>query len=614
MKNTYKYLLIIFMAAVWHGCEVLEKKPLGYISDADMWNDPALIDGYLRQCYSDMKFFDEGSDKQDLGSYMPDNVIYLATNMSDEACNWGHYNWRHFSFYFDAWPWWNYPLVRKLNIFLEKLETSPIADKDKLSREGECRFLRAYAYFNMVKRYGGVPLILKVQKETDPKDELFPKRATEDAIYQFIIDEVDWITSNNALPKSVAESDRGRPSRYAALALKSRAALYAGTIAKFTSEKGLTDLVYLSGAVGIDPSRAQYFLTESYNASNEIINESGLDLYRNAMNRTSEDFKTTYQNIFLEKNNCEVIFAEHFTGTPGRAHSWDMWQVPYGYDGWQQGQFSRVFPQLVDAFENMDGTTKTLASYEDGAEHTLDEMFGNKDPRYAASIYTEGTKFKDSDKDNTLRYYREIIKPDGSIQNEGSHNAFPAVGLCTSMALPVGGIENPFGVLKYLDENDKYARSAPMRSKTDWIVFRMGEIYLNRAEAAFELGIGNPEGDINEIRHRVGMPDAPAITREVIRHERQVELVFEGARAFDIHRWREGPKYLGKNPYSIVYQLVYESTTGDGPWRYKIKTGKVYPDSGNDFKNKNYYHPITPARYDVNPNLEENPGWKEEGQ
>jgi starch-binding outer membrane protein, SusD/RagB family len=619
MKNLVIIPSIILLLVFSWGCEdVLDKQPLDTISDAQLWNDPALIDGYLRECYSQMKFYMDGNDNSHYGHYV--NPQTTPNTVADEAINFTRPTWNHFLYWNDSHPYWNYDLIRQLNIFLDKIETAEVADDVKKSRIGEARFLRAFVYFNMVKRYGGVPLILEELELTDPEEKLFPKRAKEEEVYQFIINEIDAITKGNFLKKTLAPSDNGRPSHYAALALKSRAALYAGSIAKFTLEKGLAELVQSDGRVGIPSSKADYFFQASYDASKEIIDNGGFALFESFIDGTKAGYVKNYQQLFLKENNSEIIFAEIFDGPPGRAHSWDMWQCPMGYDGWVKGQFVCVLPEFVDLYQNMDGTpAKALKSFDDGNEYSIDDIFGQRDPRFNASVYTEGTKYQDPVLPNILEFWKQLIALDGSVKTTGVYDNFQVVGFSSRS----GGdrlVETPFGVFKYLDELDAYSRSLNSRSKTDYIVFRLGEIFLNHAEAAFELGnTGEAMIYVNSIRKRAGVKALESIDREAIRLERTIELAFEGPRLFDVRRWREGPKYCGKNPYGIIYQLVYKSVKDGGPYRYKIKnTGTIYSGTTDrTWYPKHYYNPITPARIDQNPwkedkqiGLKENPGWE----
>lgn len=203
-----------------------------------------------------------------------------------------------------------------------------------------------------------------------------------------------------------------------------------------------------------------------------------------------------------------------------------MWQNPSGYNAWAGGQQNCVYLEFVESYENIDGSDPTI-DREKVAQYytwTLDELWGKKDPRFKASIYTQGTPWTHEGASVTLDYHVGIFV-DGQWINDGFYEGVPALGVCANNWRPT-----PFGILKYLDES---SAMIPERyySKTDWIVFRLGEIYLNFAEAAFELN--KPDSAlwaVNKIRARAGMPELQSITREQIRHERKIELAFEGNR------------------------------------------------------------------------------------
>ena len=120
---------------------------------------------------------------------------------------------------------WRYETIRKTNEFLEKIETSTVvSEEEKKVLAGKIRFARAITYFFMVKRYGGIPILTKAQAINAPMEELLVPRNKEIEVYDFIIDEMDWIATD--LPESYGSEEVGFPTKYAALALKSRAALY----------------------------------------------------------------------------------------------------------------------------------------------------------------------------------------------------------------------------------------------------------------------------------------------------------------------------------------------------------------------------------------------------
>lgn len=144
-----------------------------------------------------------------------------------------------------------YKVIRKLNQFIQTVPESPLEADLKKRRIAEARFLRACNCFEMVKRYGGIPFIIEVQDLNTPQDVLYPKRTKEREIYDFVLSEVNGFS--NDLPE--ISNDPGRSTKYAALALKCRAALYAGSIVQFGT-------VQLDGVVGIEASAANTYYQE----------------------------------------------------------------------------------------------------------------------------------------------------------------------------------------------------------------------------------------------------------------------------------------------------------------------------------------------------------------
>ena len=266
MKKKLILCLIGVISIMACNKEILDKKPLDSINDATVWSDPTLIDAYLSEIYGEITVFDmESSTRYLMPSGDGDNSDEMRINLfrisyySDE-CRIGWERWvpnngsgakfgniRVEGGYLEFWP---YGTIRKANEFIERVPASPVSADLKKLKIAEARFLRAYMYFSMVKRYGGVPLITKMQQVSDPIAELYPKRNSEEEIYNFVISEVDAIVAD-LLP--IASTDKGRPSRTAALALKSRAALYAATIAKYGK-------VQLDGLLGFSADKAnKYF-------------------------------------------------------------------------------------------------------------------------------------------------------------------------------------------------------------------------------------------------------------------------------------------------------------------------------------------------------------------
>lgn len=606
MKNILMPILLI--AFLFISCEdILDKQPLDIISDATVWSDKVLTDHYLFQCYSEMGFYFEQPYGIPINS--SDNstrtTIHRGMTITDEATlrfATSAFTKKSNNITIDGgvFEWWGYPTIRKLNIFIEKMEVSDFEDSYKTQRLAEVRFLRAFAYFNLVKRYGGVPLIINVQMLDAPSEELYPFRDKEVDIYDFILSELDAIVED--LPETYAVNDLGRPTKYAVLALKSRAAMYAASIASWGT-------VQLDGLVGIPQNKAADYWQSSYNASKQIIESGVFSLY----NKYQDDKVKNFRNLFLDENNSEVIFSSIFDGMNGRGSTYDFLEAPQNFHVWSGGQFTVPYLQMVESFDNIDGTPGVIdkGKINSGYSWTMDELFGKKDPRFKASIYTNGTPWTWQDGPVTLDYHNGIMTPDGTIITSGSYKDVLFIGNTY-----VGGQASPFGILKYLDEEERALDQAPNYSDTDYIVFRLGELYLNYAEAAFELGQSSEAlSAVNTIRERAGMSQYVAITRDLIRKERKVELAFEGNRYFDVRRWRTAVIDLTQDFQGLRFILdgnSYEEGFYDvNTAKYKLEIlDHIHGAIDPYFDDKHYYLPITTARISNNPNLIENPGWQ----
>ncbi len=594
MKRFFFITIIATLLGFSSCSDLLEKEPIDIISDAVVWNDTRLVEAYLDQILSEMLFmFSESPWEGGIGSHlwgMHDKIC-----MSDEA--------RH------AFPWypvhatwgrgllnvgggfdeyWLYPTVRSCNEMLEKMESSTIEDGAKKRLTATARWARAMCYFAMVKRYGGVPLITVAQKIDSPKDELFLPRNKEVEVYDFILNEMD-----QAFNDLDATAAGGYPTKWAALALKSRAALYAASIATWGS-------VQLDGVVGIPSSEKDRLWTACYEASNNLIQNSGHSLY----NKYPEDKVKNFRQLFLDENgNPESIHAFQFVGQDavGFNHGWDMFTAPQGFTAWAGGSCA-VYLDMIEEFENADGSPGTFdeEKYKTGLWEP-DELFSNKEPRFFASVYTQNTPFQGK----IVNYYTSLILPDNTVIREGSYEGIRAQGGNNLE----GGAVSGFGVLKYVDESK--ISPGNWSSDTDWMVFRLGEIYLNMAEASIELGRnGEALTLVNAIRERAGVALQTSIDREKVRHERKIELAFESHRWYDLRRWRIATTALSRPFRGLVYSLDYNSTTSGGPWKFKISvTPNVDGDNEKRFFERHYYLPISSSRTSNNPKLVENPGY-----
>jgi len=601
MKKLRYYITFACVALsviCFSACDVLDKKPLDNISDATVWNDEVLIDADITGSYAKTTVLTNEADAVVLARNGNFFSIYFVNNVSDESLSASNFAGNAYKFKFGALKiqgglleYWERPynIIRVLNELLERLPTAQVSPEFRKQRMAEVRFLRAFNYFAMVKRYGGIPLITKVQSKNDPESELRPARNKEQEVYDFIISEAK--VASEDLLQVVSETDWGRPSKYAALALISRAALYAGSIAQYGT-------VQLNGVVGIDNTLANQYYQASYDASKAIINSMKYALYAEDADKVQN-----FKNIFLKKRNKEVIFARQHDGSDrdagGNGWCYDYFQCPWP-NGWSNGNHDAPYLEMAEAFEYKDGSPGVVkeAYYNKDSLITMEQLWKDKDPRFFATLYTQGTKWQG----RTLNYYNGIIKEDGTIQQEDSYKGVLAKGEQKKNTCG-------FGVMKYLDEtkdNGNSSSAGIFGSKQDYIVFRYGEILLNYAEAAFALGKTDEALDaINQIRERAGIAKLTTIDMDKIRQERRVELAFEGHRYWDLRRWRIAEDYLSRDMHGLKFILDYTTRKFRIQKIDKIDGATVTPL----FRPENYYFPITHARTNQNHNLVENPGY-----
>ncbi len=578
-----KFVSYILISFVITSCQknLLDKKPLDIISDGQVWNDPKLIDAYVLNLYSRAPL--NGMFQNFTWNTWPPISPAEETFMSDEATS--------------GWDWvgevtdwnkglldaggavpvlqnWDYNMIRSCNEFLELIATGNVAADVKKQRSAEVRFLRAFQYFTMVKKYGGLPLITVPQK-IDGGEANFVPRNKEQEVYNFITAECDAIAAE--LPASYAGADLGRATKFAALALKSRAALYAGSIAKYGQ-------VQLDGVVGIAAGAAQNYWQASYDASKAIINSGQLSLY----NKYPDKVKN-YQMLFMDNDNTETILARYFIKLKN-GHNFDGFFAPGRFCGfWGNG--INVTMEMVNAYDMKDGSSGAI----DWAtvKGFPSEILKNKDPRFHASVFYNGSKWQG----DSLQIWYGIKTPGGNVvreENPVAYNGMLQQGRDAE-------IRTGFLIRKLLDESMILPNEA--EANHPWIEFRLGEVLLNYAEAAFELGKTADALDaVNQVRERAGVAALTTVTLDKIRNERRVELAFENHRYYDARRWRIAETVFSKD-FHRVYPFFDWNTQS---FYFEVGSADGYTRT---FPKKYNYLPITTPRINNNPKLVENPNY-----
>lgn len=586
----------LVMALSFYSCDYLDVPPINIIQDDAIFNSESGITSYMTTLYYDLpiedfRYTQQGFNVSGKGQGRLPNVSGEAMcSSSDDISTIGDGTW---------WGCWDYGKIRRVNYFLKNFPAYKSNFQNTVLADawmGEAHFIRAYCYFAMVKRYGGVPILREPQEYVGDIESLKVPRDTEKACYDFIAEDLD--EAFRLLPDNEEILGKGRATKYAALALKSRAMLYAGSISRY----GTVDL---NGLVGIDKALANDYFELAYKAVKELEKSKRFSLYRK-----NSDKEKNFAELFLAEDSPENIFCKYFQRNVN-AHGWDVYFVPYQYRG--NGFSSNMNPTLefVEMFEHKDGTP---ANFAERAKDTYfddpSELFQNMDARFGGSIIYPNAIFKGE----PCSIQKGLIIEDGS-KKENATNYEEAVYTANdgqvyhivgkSGSGNYSGNMTGFFMRKYLNENMPQSEVIENYSEQHWIEFRYAEALLNGAEAAVEMGqhLDDALLWINDIRSRANIKQLSLsdLTVDKVRHERRIELAFENHMYWDLRRWRiadkeiETKQYTGLCPYFDINKQKYIFE--------EVAANKYY----YTFDVKMYYERIPDGEIAKNEKLKQNP-------
>ena len=414
----------------------------------------------------------------------------------------------------------------------------------------ELRFLRAYFYFELLRTYGDVPLVTTTLTNAQANTIA---RAPADEIVKFIVEELDAVAPY--LPVSYlteVNSEIGRATRVAAYALKARTLLYAASPL-------------------FNPSNDRAKWAKAAEACKFVVDNAadwGLKL-------------SAYGSLWGHDAffNAEIIFG---LGR-GDSNTFEMANYPVGVENGSSG--SCPTQSFIDQYEYQDGGQTFGERYPGSIDLKSVNPYDGLDPRFALTVVKNGDEWP------TNGSQKKAIET-----FQGGFNAAPKYG-----ATPTG-----YYLRKYVDGACVTTADNQTTRRHTWILMRLGEFYLNYAEAVFHAtGSANDAAygmtaneAVNVLRTRsgIGMPefteDGEAWVKRYER-ERAVELAFENHRFWDVRRWKKGPQYFRTiQVASIGSNLVMNRSTVTRQW-----------------DDKYYFYPIPQSELKKNPNLTQNAGW-----
>ena len=534
---------------------ILDKEDLSSISEEQVWVDETLTTAFLNALYVSIPSWDttvaDASDEATGGGGWIDGTT-TPDNMSDTK---------------DSAPTWYWPYkdIRNCNIFIQNAQNTDLCtiDRDLADRlTYEARFIRAYLYFEMVKRYGGVPLITVPQELTD---DLFVKRTSTKDCFDFIINELKACAEG--LPASFSGDNLGRVTKGAAKAFLGRVLLF-------------------RASPQFNPSNNAEHWQTAYNYIKESLDYligQGHALY------------SDYGKLFLEEMNQEVIFAIRYEN-PTRTHTRDAKCRPITFSMNNTGG-NHPTQEVIDRFPTVDGKTYTYADWKKDGKNDIFTLWQNRDKRFYATVVYQG-----------VTYFNTVMELNENAQNDYAYGK--------NMGSRTGYYSK-----KGIDES--ISISDCQKSGTDYIDIRLAEVMLNYAEAAVEVGKQGEAFEIlKQIRERAGINETssdPELKgkvyglnpnmnqsemREAVREERFIELLFEQKRMWDLRRWMIYDKLMiGQEKR---HALVMNKQT-DGTYTTYLFDRDNTPMIA---KQNMYFLPIKRSELSNNPNLEQTKGWE----
>lgn len=609
-----KYIFVLALATSTIGCDdsFLDLDPIDSISADALFSSEEGIKAFMANLYSQLPIEDFNSTPNNGISFNnggPNNAGGFPIVATDDGTGSEH------DFIGGGYGWWNegYVLNKDINLLFDAILDLDADESTKDALRGEAYFLQAYTYFALAKRYGGVPIITEIGDISAGEESLMIPRSTEKETWDFVLESCDQA----AALLGDDDGTRRRASKWVALALKSRAALFAASVAKFWDEAPLSGEAVDQGLVGMSASDANGYYAQCISASEQIMNSGNYSLYK-ANPANPDEAAENYREMFEDPNRAlvEAIFIKGFTETGAELGSnQDNWGNPAQTNGaWPHpGRFNPTL-DLVDIYENystpgqsapivttVDGDVNNYNGYQSSRTYlTFDnaaDIFADKDARLRGTVILPRTIWKGVD----IIIQAGVIRPDGSIlfHEPGSINVGGTEYYSYGASAPnlysgfssFGGnmTRTGFGFKKFLNE-DFTPILGWNQSTTDWMDFRLAEIYLNYAEAVVESGLGDnamAANAINALRSRAGHTTTIPLTLDNVLRERRVELVYENHRTWDLTRRRTWHTEFN-NRYRHSLAPVFDTRT----MKYIFIRERVYNTFPKTFLAFQYYKGI----------------------
>ncbi|MCG9792287.1 RagB/SusD family nutrient uptake outer membrane protein [Flavobacterium algicola] len=636
--KTIKYTFILILTMLLCSCEDYLEKVQDFegLDQENVFTDVRLAKDFLDGAYTHLIYevssVDQGTDwlpamtmageghPGRLANEVPETYNLYAQGDYLSLMNKNAYNGTTPNFvtrYYAAWKG-----IRVVNSFLENATKIANATPEEINLlKGQAYFLRASFYELMTKRHGGLVYLKKNLELNEPLDK---ERESYQSNLTNMLEDIDL--SIELLPISWPTENVGRPTKGAAMALKSRLTLFAASPLINTSNssqawedaaKAATELISFANSNGL------YSLVDASAANSIDVGHNGTDLF------TAEPAALKpYRNIFVGPGitkviPSEVIFMEvnqKFFGYGGILNPTPRLALTTGFDIMKGNNSPMNIGALANFVEKFE--TKNGLAIKDDPTYNSQEPFINRDPRFYNAILFDGVSWihTSSGAINSTGFVDLAVVNEQGIYGKDLNNPATPANLLWRVQNSTG-----YRIRKWIP-NGAYWISGSNGSWDFHVnnnLFRMSEVYLNYAEAANEAygPTGSAPGSsltaieaINIIRNRVGMPNIDSrytsskdIFRERIRNERAIELCFEGFRYDDLRRWKVA--HLEENQKVDFLEMRWQgapSATYPTGFNYQVVEQS---NLKKNFTDRNYWWPVPSSEIEAVPSFGQTPGW-----
>lgn len=640
MRKKILYIVFALLIGIcYSSCADLDIPPVNIVTDKDIFTSENGINAYMANLYSRLPIEDFRYSSKYGFDYA--RVTGANSGLTGEALCRDQSSQCDIDYWTDG-----YRLLRTINFFIETLTLhEKYFTKDDVDHWlGEAYFARAFTYFSMAKRHGGIILVNKVLDYTTENDDfadyMIP-RSSEEETWDQISKDFD-----QAISLMKETSVKGHANKYVAAAYKSRAMIFAASIANF-NEVAFYDTERQIRLCGIPKERAADYYHQAYNAA--VMCEGHYSLYMGDWRENDREAQyENFHNILQKPDNCESIYIKEFL-YPILSHSWDALYGPL--QQMVSGLAGGVNPS-ADLVEMYDGLPKNADGHlnfmDDNGHYIMYnspmEPYKNAEPRLRATVIFPGDIYKGEEieiwrgiyiapigngikkllaETSTDKYSKvpsELVLRSTKMDNISHYTLsdgtkMAASGRSGSFDSAGYGTYTGFLLRKNMDASLPKNLTVTEHSESDWVDMRYAEVMLTRAEAAYELYLlGNRDKDyindaynmIQEIRKRAGadlMTSSSELTRDVIRREIRKELAFENKAYWNLVRWRIYDKEQpSKRRYKCAMPFfVAENKTWIFDYKYN-ESSKTFT-----FNPAWYYISIPSSEINKNPNIVQNP-------